>query len=152
MLCSIVYSCYTLRQKFIDCEIFYAFLVDEYKEIELNYFLFVRAVVEKECLEKFFDRATGKCRDVRNFYITKYSVNCVLERIFGYGKSIKINRFLSKMVQKIPDFQREQKLHVYRFLQFALVDYVNCRKYGEGYKEEDEANQQILLQIHGKEY
>lgn len=27
------------------------------------------------------------------------------------------------------------------------MDYVNCRKYGEGYKEEDEDNKQILLQI-----
>ena len=36
---------------------------------------------------------------------------------------------------------------MYKFLQFALTDYVNCRKYGEGYKEEDEDNKQILLQI-----
>ena len=149
MLCSIVYSCYTLRQKFIDCDIFYRFLVDDYKEIELNYFLFVRAIIEKDCLGKFFDRATGKCRDVRNFYISKQNINSVLERVFGYGKSIKINRFLSKLVQKLPDFNREEKMHVYQFLQFSLTDYVNCRKFGENYKEEDEINKQILLEIHG---
>ena len=37
----------------------------------------------------------------------------------------------------MPDFRNDQRIHVYKFLDLALSDYANCRKYGENYKEEE---------------
>jgi hypothetical protein len=146
MISSIIYSCFVQRAKFDDCDIFYKFVSGEFIEIELSYFIFIRAIVEKECLTKFFDRATGKCKDVRNYYLTKYNINCVLEKVFGYGKSGKINRFLQKLYAKIPEFKNEERLHVYKFLKLALVDYANCRKFGDNYVEE-EINKQMVIDM-----
>lgn len=42
MFCSIVYSAYIYKDKFVDCDIFYKFVSDLYHPLELNYFIFLR--------------------------------------------------------------------------------------------------------------
>lgn len=53
---------------------------------------------------------------------------------------------MQKMHSKMPDFKNEDNLHVYKFLELALVDYANCRKYGENYKEE-EMDKEMVLEV-----
>jgi hypothetical protein len=47
----------------------------------------------------------------------------------------------------MPELEHEERIHVYKFLQLALVDYVNCRKYGDNYKEED-MDQEMVIEVH----
>jgi hypothetical protein len=42
MFCSIVYSAYIYKDKYVDCDIFYKFVSDLYHPLELNYFIFLR--------------------------------------------------------------------------------------------------------------
>lgn len=147
MVCSIIYSCFLLKDKFTDCGIFYKFVNGSYKPIELSYFIFVRAVIEKETLTKFFDFKTGKCKEVRNFYLPSEVIDPVLAKIFGIGKEVKINRFKQKVVKFDPDMMKQRRIHVYRFLEVALLDYYGCRKRAAGEAEEsdDDAEELMLL-------
>lgn len=146
MVCSIIYSCFLLKEKFIDCEIFYKFVIGSYKPIELSYFIFVRAVIEKETLTKFFDFKTGKCKEVRNFYLQSEVIDPVLAKIFGIGKEIKINRFKQKVIKFDRDMMKQKRIHVYRFLKVALEDYYRCRKRtGEDTMEEEDEELMLLV-------
>lgn len=147
MLVSIIYSCFLLRNKFLNCKIFYQFAIRDYTSLELSYFIFIRAIIEKETREFFYDRNTGKSREIRNFYLTWSEVNSILEKIFGYGKSIRINRFKQKIFNYDRNLRKEDKLHVYDFMEVALVDYYKCRKYGKNYTSNDGIEDTIVLNI-----
>lgn len=65
MFASIVYSAFKYKDKFPDCDIFYKFVTDLYHPLELSYFVFVRAILEKETAQVFFEPNTSKTIDVR---------------------------------------------------------------------------------------
>ena len=150
MMVSIIYSCFLLRNRFDECDIFYNFLTDHYKPVDLSYFIFVRAVIEKELRVLFFDRNTGKSIDTREIFLSQKQMGFVLERIFGYGNSTKINRFFQNMYALEPSLRYEDNIKVYKFMKIALVDYFKSRKLGSMYSNREE--HEIILDLTPKNY
>ena len=145
MMTSIVFSCFLFRGRFPDCEIFYNFLTNHYKPVDLSYFIFVRAVVEKELRVLFFNRSSGKSVETREIFLSKKKLGFVLERIFGFGNSNKITRFFQKMYQLDPSLRYEKNMQVYKFLKIAVLDYYKTRRFGKDYREKDDL--QTLLDL-----
>ena len=142
-----MYSSFLLKEKFTDCEIFYKFLNCSFRPIELSYFIFVRAVVEKETEVKMYSHKTGVCKDIRNFFLNIESVDAILERIFGFGKAVKINRFKQKILKKDRYFFKQDRIHVYVFLKIALEDYCRCRNLTKEEVEEMEKERREELEL-----
>jgi hypothetical protein len=72
LFASIVYSCFLQKEKYIDCDIFYNFCNHVYQPLELSYFMFVRALIEKESRRKIFDFEHCKSIDIRTFYLNMH--------------------------------------------------------------------------------
>ena len=68
-----------------------------YSPIDLSYFMFMRALIEKESRKKIFDFETTKSQDVRTCYLNMQQLDGILEGLFGGGKTVKINRFKQKI-------------------------------------------------------
>jgi hypothetical protein len=96
MMGSVIFSCDVYTENAPDCAIFLKFLTQEYDSKELKYFIFVRAVIEKEIKKKFFDgtdSTKGKI-DTRGTLLEENQIYAVLDRIFGVGKSVRHMRFV----------------------------------------------------------
>lgn len=88
-----VYSAFLQSEKYIDCDIFYKFCTKEYKPVDFGYFMFVRALIEREMRKKLFNHSSGSSTDIRTLYLSLSQLQGVLENIFGVGKTVAINRF-----------------------------------------------------------
>jgi len=97
IFCSVVYSAFLQSEKYIDCDIFYKFCTKEYKPVDFGYFMFVRALIEREMRKKLFNHSSGSSTDIRTLYLSHSQLQGVLENLFGVGKTVAINRFKQKI-------------------------------------------------------
>lgn len=123
MIASIIFSCDCQRDRYADCEIFLRFLTDDYNHQELQYFIFVRAVVEKETQKKFFDAKTGSTMDTRGSMMNDHQLNAVLDLVFGQGKNQRIIQFLQRQISFDETYRDKKKCNIYKFLYVALYDF-----------------------------
>lgn len=149
MVCSITYSCFVHQEKFNDCELFFKFLVGRYSSNELFYFVFIRTIVEKQTGKKFFDKERSKFHEARNYFLSSSQLSSILERIFGFGNTTKINRFKQKLFEFDKSLDQDSNIHVYIFLKVAMIDYHRCKKYGKNYGQEmnDISSEQLILDL-----
>lgn len=129
LFCSLIYSAFLQKEKYIDCDIFYKFCTGEFKPLELSYFMFIRALIEKETRKKIFNFELVKSIDIRTFYLSMHQLDGILESLFGVGKTVKINRFKQKIFMFDGSIKESGKIHFYDLLLIALTDYSNMRKY-----------------------
>ena len=90
----------------------------------------------------FFESGSTKSIDVRMMYLSRRSIEEVVDEIFGHGNTIKISRFTQKLYETFPELRLEARLKTYVFLNFAVYDYYRCRRTAdraaENLKHEDE--------------
>lgn len=88
----------------------------------------MRAILEKETGQYFFEKDTARSIDTRQFYVTKREIENMVDEIFGCGNSVKINRFSQKLYETYPSLRAEERMKTYYFLNFGLFDYYKCRR------------------------
>lgn len=143
MFCSIVYSAYHYKDKYENCDIFYKFVSDLYHPLELNYFIFLRAVIEKEFGQVFFEANSTKVIDVRVLHMSRYQIEHTVDQVFGPGNTVKISRFMQKLFDVYPSLRLDDKIKTYGFLAFALFDYYKCRRHVDRGPEHVKSEDQI---------
>lgn len=144
MLGSVVFSAFKYREKYPDCDIFYKFVSDLYHPLELSYFIFIRAIVERETGQIFFESQSTKLIDIRQLYISKKQIHYVVDNVFGCGNTIKISRFNQKLYETFPELRVEEQMKTYTFLNFALFDYYRCRRTSDRRAEEVKGVDQVM--------
>lgn len=79
--------------------------------------------------------------------------------LFGYGSSIKINRFKQKIFEYDPNLRNTDKIHVYTFLNICLIDYCKCKhsehsgeeKFVVNLPEKNEIKEKLLNELDKKQ-
>ncbi len=144
MFGSVVFSAFKYREKYPDCDIFYKFVSDLYHPLELSYFIFIRAIVERETGQIFFESQSTKLIDIRTLYITKKEIHYVVDNVFGCGNTIKISRFNQKLYETFPELKLDDQMKTYTFLNFALFDYYRCRRTSDRRAEEVKGVDEVM--------
>ena len=129
MCSSIVFSCHTYAEQYCDCELFLRFQTREFNAKELKFFIFVRAIIEKEIKKKFFETNTNKRIDTRASMIDSDQIYAILNATFGFGKSVRQSRFIKQLAAFDENYRQKQKINVYKFLYVALYDFFTYERY-----------------------
>lgn len=126
MVVSIIFSSYQYLPKYPDASIFYKLLSDIYSPADLAYFIFLRALVEKETKAPFY--RGQEAVDMRLLYLSKGQMAAVLNEVFGVGNTPRINRFYQVMYEAHPHLRHELKVKSYEFIAVCLADYYRARR------------------------
>jgi len=129
MIASIVFSCHVHSETYCAAELFLRFLTKEFNEKELKFFIFVRAIIEKELKRKFFDMNINKRIDTRGTLMDIDQIYAILDAIFGFGKSVRQANFLKQLDSFDENFRFKKKVSVYKFLYVALYDFFTYERY-----------------------
>lgn len=84
--------------------------------------------MEKEFGQVFFEANSDKSIDTRTLHLDRHQVEHSVDQIFGCGNTIKINRFMQKLLDEFPSLRTGDRIKTYSFLNFALHDYYKCRR------------------------
>lgn len=76
----------------------------------------------------FYETNSDKTIDVRVLHMDKHQVEHTVDQIFGCGNTIKISRFMQKLLEELPGLRKGERIKTYSFLNFALFDYYRCRR------------------------
>lgn len=142
MVASIGYSSFLLMEKFVDCRIYYYFLMGKLSVKDLTYFIYVRTLVEKESQVRMYDLKSKRYRDVRSFYIEEVQCDHIEESICGFGKVMKINKLKRWISHYNKNVSHPSKTHVYSILAGAL--YIHTRGKFEKVLDTKKLESQVL--------
>ena len=123
MLMSIVISIDFLKNKNPDCEIFLRLLINQYQLTELKYFIFTRAMIEKELNKSFYHLDIRERIDASGTVLNIYNINSLMETMFGIGNRKRVKNFLDKLTSLDEDFCYKKKIKIHKFLYIALYDF-----------------------------
>lgn len=123
MLMSVIVSIDFLKHRCPDCEVFLRLLISEYQFDELKYFIFTRAMVEKELERKFHHENIRDRIDPKSTVLDMDTVYSLMEAMFGFGNFKRQKSFLDKLQSLDESFRMRKKINVHKFLFIALYDY-----------------------------